>query len=193
MKKLTQIQIRIEEDLNKQLQEMADNYKVKKTHILKGILKSHIYGKKKIIITVRHKEIMSARKVLRMKSKLENNEDLSAEYISKLTRLNNDEYNNKRNFFIEHIIRNINADLDDMEPSIDRIELEAIRDAFIKKDDEEIKKLCHYNLRKWKYILTGKLLPNKLEVDVLEERLKEKIEKVKKLKSGNNNEMGLKK
>ena len=189
MEKLTQVQIRIEKDLDEWLQKESNKHKVKKTHILKGILKSRVYGKEKIIIEVKHKNIISSRMVLRMKDKLENNRDLAAEYISKLTRLRSDDYKQKREIFIESIIRDMNRDLEDMETSMDKIELGLLRDAFIEKDDEKIKKLCDFDLRKWKFIITGKLFPNKLEQKVLEERIKEKM---KKNKSGNS-EMGLKK
>ena len=184
------VSIRMRHKIYNSIIKVAKEKDIKTTDLIRGILESFVDELDHIVVWVKEKKDLSekidkefkALLVVKEESKLSKkvNENIMCIIVEKEERRIPESQTIKQ---IECQIRYINSHLDKAETATDDIiHLKEVKDALNNRDYDKLKSVIGYKLLRWREIIKGRIIPTKLEMKVLEDRMREKRVEYRNLK-----------
>lgn len=168
------LSVRVDDDLETWVTDKANKEHISKSEVVRCVLKSYVNGSNRITII--------NKKTINYETNLERRFNMSA-IIKKYSNyamniiVRKEEYSFNSEIIDEDIKIMINA-IDNKMENIKEIDNDykyilKLKELFVKREFDIIKKVIDYKQRRWKWILDGKIMANKLETTILENRLQE--------------------
>ena len=177
---MREIKARIDNNMHEKLKDEAEKNHCFISELVRNILSSWFNGCKKSI-TVKKRTIegtfINERK---LKKRLDNMKTIQNKFnnyaMQIIVRMEEHNVPGKETLKdIKLLVDSINDRLNSMdEIDEDYKHLLSLKKHFDKSNFDTIKQIINYKSMKWKYIINGKIIPNKFEIQILEERLQEK-------------------